>query len=683
MSFISFRYIAPVLFLVSTAAALAQTSKPELWYWQYAYPVSQSDVTATNSQIDRAFSYGYTGVAFWSSSFNFMGSNVYPAHNVPYMQQVMSYAQSKGMKTIASVAPYGYSDDALLNNPNWAEGQHVTGSQFTVNSSKTALIPVNSFPGVGNPGFEAGNTAWFGLNDPNMGIDYNVFHSGGASGYVTNAAGNARFLQTLNLIPWRQYHASMWVKSSAFHGYAQVEVWDPASNVALRYTQLGTTATQDWTKVEFTFNSRGFSQPVMLFGVWGGSSGTIWFDDVLVEETALVYVLRRPGTPLKLYDPANPNTSYLEGTDFNPIADPNLASGAYYPYNDVYHTPGTVTLPSTTALQAGQTVAIDYYAVQPVASYGDVGMCLTETGAQNWLQQNAQAVTSSVPAGTNYLLSYDEMRHMDSCASCKAKNMTPGQLLAWHVKNTASLYRSLAPSAALYMWNDMFDPYANAVDNYYYVEGSLSGSWQGVDSNTTVLNWNLDNLKNSLTWFSGLNPQQPAAHRQIIAGYYDSGDGAASAIQEIQQAAGIPGVTGLMYTTWYPDYSQLQAFATAAIAQWPQYVASLVPNVTSSFSISPSVITFNRATGLYSQTVKVVNNGAALASCAYVLDGLASGVSVQSPSGVTVNSLPAGSPYKELGAINAGATLTFTIQFTRSGTQAINYTARMLGAGTR
>ncbi len=228
-------------------------------------------------------------------------------------------------------------------------------------------------------------------------------------------------------------------------------------------------------------------------------------------------------------------------------------------------------------------MAIDYYAVQPVAPGGGVGMCLTEPGAQNWLQQNAQALVGSLPSGMSYLLSYDEMRHMDSCAACKAANLAPGQLLAQHVTNTYNLYHSLAPSAAFYIWGDMFDPFANAVNNYYFVEGNLAGSWSGVPSKVTIMNWNLANLANSLTWFSGLNSQQPTHFNQVIAGYYDSGAGAAAATQELQQAAGIPGVTGLMYVTWISDYSQLQAFATAAKSNWATYLSTLTgkPSLTS------------------------------------------------------------------------------------------------------
>jgi hypothetical protein len=661
----------------------AQNATPDLWYFQEAYPQSTSDVSAIQTQIDLAFSYGYTGVMFWSDTFTFLASTTFLANDVPYMQQVVAHAQGLGMKIAGMVSPYGYSDGVLINNPNWAEGQHITGSQFTVNATRTALVPVNSFGGLMNSGFESGVTGWFDFNDPDMGIDTTVFHSGLASGYVTNATGNSRFHQVLNVTPWRQYHGRIWVKTANFQGFAQIEVYDASTNSVMFNTQLGLQSTQDWTELDFTFNTQASSSPGLYFGVWGGSTGTMWFDDALVEETSLIYVLRRSGTPLTVYDPANPNTVFVEGLDFNPVLDPLIASGALFPFNTYYHVPTTVTLPAGTSLQAGQTVAMDYYAVQLAEPGGDVGICLTEPGAQKWMQQNAQAIVSSMPSGMNFLLSYDEMRHMNSCAACKAKNMTPGQLLGWHVTNAASYWGSLAPSASLYVWSDMFDPFHNAIDNYYFVEGNLAGSWTGVPPNVTIMNWNLGNLTNSLTWFSGSNTQQQTPYKQMIAGYYDSGDGAGAATQELQAAKGIPGVTGLMYTSWYADYSQLQPFAAAVKAGWKSYLTSIVSTVTPQMTIVPSAVLYNRQTGIYTQTVKLTNNGPALSSAAYVLDSLQPGVTLLNAAGITSAAIPAGSPYLEIGPIGAGATGTVTVQLTRTGTPATTYTARVLGAGPR
>jgi hypothetical protein len=107
------------------------------------------------------------------------------------------------------------------------------------------------------------------------------------------------------------------------------------------------------------------------------------------------------------------------------------------------------------------------------------------------------------------------------------------------------------------------------------------------------------------------------------------------------------------------------------------------PNVSSQFTIAKSVVTLNRVTGRYSQAVTITNNGAALASAAYVADGLPAGVAMTSPDGFTFATVPAGSPYKGLGAMSSGAKLTIGIEFTRTATQAFIYSARLLGAGPR
>ena len=107
------------------------------------------------------------------------------------------------------------------------------------------------------------------------------------------------------------------------------------------------------------------------------------------------------------------------------------------------------------------------------------------------------------------------------------------------------------------------------------------------------------------------------------------------------------------------------------------------PDVTAQVSVTRSVVTLNRASGRYSQAVTIANNGAPLASAAYVADGLPAGVAMTSPDGFTSATVPAASPYKELGAIASGGKLTVTIEFTRTGTQAFTYNARLLGAGPR
>ncbi len=95
------------------------------------------------------------------------------------------------------------------------------------------------------------------------------------------------------------------------------------------------------------------------------------------------------------------------------------------------------------------------------------------------------------PNAAGYFFGYDEMRHMNSTASAKAMGMTPAQLLDWHFNQTYSMFRGLKPKAPIYVWGDMFDPNMNAVNNYYLVEGDLTGSWTGLPADVILMNWNL------------------------------------------------------------------------------------------------------------------------------------------------------------------------------------------------
>ena len=573
-----FFYKIGLLATLSIMKLFAQGPQPQLWYWQQSNLTNPQALQSTESLINQAASYGYTGVVFWDVSLYDVGTNFGGFGNGSYLQQAMNYAASQGLQVMASVEPFGTSNDILEWNPNWAEAQRVAGTQFQVNSNGTQLQLLNSFPGLQNPGFESGAVDWFDLGDAGVSLDTTVAHTGNNSARISNAPGNGRIRQLFTVVPWRQYHFRFFYQSQNFSGYAQFGIFDPSNSNIVRVTdQIRAGGSQGWTEVDYAFNSQASTQLWLYAGVYGGNSGTLWLDDMFIEETDLVYVTRgRAGTPLQLYD-SNSGTVYQEGSDYNYISDPAMTTVPAF-FTNSYHTPPAVTLPAGTRLHPGQIVSIDSYEAFPAPGAFDLDMCLTEPGVLNYLTSNAQALANLVPKGSGLFMSYDEMRQMNSCLTCKAKNMTPAQLLDWSVGQSIQTYQAVMPNSPLYVWSDMFDPYHNAVPDYFYVEGDLTGSWTGLPANVTVMNWNLGNLTNSLTWFSGKNPNQPIPHQQIIAGYYDSGNGGASAQSELGSASGIPGVAGFMYTTWSGDYSQLQSFANAARAGWPAYLNSLPPS---------------------------------------------------------------------------------------------------------
>ncbi len=549
-------------------------AKPELWYWHNSFLISDQAVQQSKALIARAAGYGYTGVAFWDNSFNYLSTASWDPANVRRLHDVLQYAAGCGLKVMVLGAPFGYSNVALIPDGNLAEGQRVGGTRFKVDASGTRLNLVNSLAPLENAGFEKGKTGWFDTGDAGLGVSTDVSHGGRQAGLVVDAPGNARFRQRVSLTPWRQYHLSLWVKSRGFHGPAVVEVidWWHRSQSAF-YTEIPVDGTREWTRLDFTFNSRDTGWAYLYFGVWGRSSGVLWFDDIGLEETGPVYVVRRAGAPLKLYDPERPKFAYREGIDYDRVFDPAL-SPPHAAFRDNYHAPVQIGLPAGTTLKPGETVAMDYYAAFPIPKDNQMGMCLSEPGVFRWLEGNARKISAILPPRSDLLLSYDEMRQANSCALCRTKHMTAGELLAWNAEKTVKLYERELPGTELYTWSDMFDPYHNAHNHYFYVEGDVAGSWKGLPAEVGVLNWNHPYLPQSLRWFAGLNRRQPVAHKQIIASYYDSGDGNSSAT-DLRRAGGIPGLQGIMYVSWRNDYSQLETFAKSAKNAWGAYLKSL------------------------------------------------------------------------------------------------------------
>jgi hypothetical protein len=531
--------------------------------------------------IDQAVDAGYTGMALNDDAITRLND---PGFDPSTLTTVVNYAINKGLTVLPATDPYGYSNDMLRLNGNLAEGMQVVGTQFTVTSgsSGNVLTAINSLPPLVNGDFESGETGWFSFGDARAILDTNASdcHGGSACGEITGsstATDNARFTQPLTLTAWRLYHVQLWVRTENLSGgNLVVTVIDTSGSNGLTplYTTISSaTGTTGWTQIDTAFNSRTSTAATLYIGIWGGNQGDLWVDDVVAEETSLVNVLRRTGTPVSVTDASG--KTYVEGTDYAMVVDPNLNSspGNY----DVWHAPPVIGVPAGSSLAVGATVNMSYYTIIPLDG-GQVGVCLTEPDVQSWVQSNITAMAKVFPAHSGVFLGYDEMRQVDSCELCRSKNVSAGELVADNVKQTWANVTAVTPGVTGYVWDDMFDPNHNATATYQYsypVLGDLTGSWLGLQPGFIIMNWNLGNLTKSLTWFSGTESAQPHAFQQIIAGYYDSGDGASAATSELQAAMGIPGVIGMMYTTWTPDYSQLGPFATAARAGWAAYAASV------------------------------------------------------------------------------------------------------------
>jgi len=267
-----------------------------------------------------------------------------------------------------------------------------------------------------------------------------------------------------------------------------------------------------------------------------------------MEEIGLVNVLRRPGCPVTIR--GEDGTAYEEERDFKRVVDPVLN-----PWH-AWHEAPLIKLTASTRIKDGARLRVSYY--HPIIVYEDrVTSCLSEPRIfEDWRQEVKQADQLFHPAA--YLMSHDELRVMNQCALCQSKHMTPGELLAWNVKQAAQIIRDLRPDAEIWVWNDMFDPLHNAVEHFYAVNGPLTGSWKGLDPGIGIVNWHGGLKGKNCKFFADLGL------KQILSGYYDSDEDGAAIAEWKHNTEGVPGIVGAMYTTWEDKYEAMDAWARKA-----------------------------------------------------------------------------------------------------------------------
>jgi len=383
--------------------------------------------------------------------------------------------------------------------------------------------------------------------------DHEVVHGGKTSLRMESIGKNpyrhCRIMQRLKLQPHRQYHVSVWVKAEGLApADPEVKVLDPAAAQPVSFQTFHTEGTQDWKRCDLVFNSLDQSDAGLYLGSWYGKDGKLWWDDLSIEEIGLVNVLRRPGCPVTVR--GENGTTYEEERDYERIVDPHL-----HPWI-AYHEQPPIRLAAGSRIKDGERLRVSYY--HPIIVYEDrLTSCLSEPKIfADWREEVKLADELLHPAA--FLMSHDELRVINQCALCQSKNMTPGELLAWNVREAAQIIREVRPDAGIWVWNDMFDPQHNAVDHFYAVNGSLAGSWKGLDKDVGIVNWHGGLQGKNCQFFADLGL------RQILSGYYDAdGDGAGIA-RWLDNTKGIPGIVGAMYTTWEDRYDAMDAWAKKA-----------------------------------------------------------------------------------------------------------------------
>jgi hypothetical protein len=466
--------------------------------------------------------------------------------------EIRQAAKKYGLEIIATV--FGGAHDR-----NYVEGVSVKDALFVAHGA-TATHEADNGVGLKNGNFESAVdnkfTGWGWQDD--IGVttfaDREVVHGGNMSLRMENISKNVnglcRVSQPIKLQPHRQYRISFWIKTENLRpAVPEAKVLTDSAQGCVSWQTFHVSPTQDWKQYDIVFNSFDETAGRIYLGFWGGKAGKIWWDDLKVEEIGLVNVIRRSGCPVTVR--GENGAAYEEGRDFQKIVDPQ-----FHPWIAYRGAEPVIRLTSNTRIKEGERLRVSYY--HPVIIYEDrITYCMSEPKVfDDWRDEVKQAEELLHPSG--YFMSHDELRCMNQCALCRSKNMTAGELLAWNVHKAAAIIREIRPDASIWVWNDMFDPLHNATEHFYAVNGTLAGSWKGLDKDVGIVNWHGGLKGKNCKFFADLGL------KQILSGYYDGDEDGAAIKEWYANTTTVPGIVGAMYTTWEDKYGAMGVWARRA-----------------------------------------------------------------------------------------------------------------------
>lgn len=478
---------------------------------------------------------------------------------------VVKFSRDLDFEPVVGFFSFGYSNGMMYFNPNYAAGLPVRNQLFEIQGGKAVLTPSVNVT-MTNGGFENYNGNNFPgfayVDDPGSKsfVDTQIKHSGNASVRFELDKGNSnyRICYRTPVSPYKQYHISGWFKTenAKWSSEAKVMVLNKKGQ-ALSYVNVTIPSTKDWSQLDITVNSLETDTMLVYWGVWGGQSGKIWWDDLLVEECAFVNLLRRDGTPLSVNHQIL-GLNYQEKVDFDSLYDPKL--GRVFSYNgeyDSYHTPPVLKTTTSGNLKEGTKIMASYYNTAVIYD-GQIMASTTEPALYEQLDKQFKIIDSLFKP-KRYFMEHDEIRLFNWDYGDEQLALTAGQLLARNTQKCIDIIHKYSPDAKLADWSDMFDEFHNAKkSNYYLVNGDLTGSADLLQKDILMFNWNTQGN----VWQKSLDFFESKGFSQMSAPFYDTDQNNIRTRKE--QTKNTKNFLGMMYTTWAANYNYVQHFAEYA-----------------------------------------------------------------------------------------------------------------------
>lgn len=431
--------------------------------------------------------------------------------------------------------------------------------------------------------------------DSSVTVDTTQFNSGSKSMLVTgNSPSLSRLYRKVDLKKNSAYRLSFWLKPGPFADASklrlQIQNYDSNNTAIPLYawnTPLGHGSTAGayntldnnalfkeqiekapnaWKHYNVEFNSGNQAATWFYLSVNGltPATGKVWIDDVELTEIGLSHPLERNDGADYVVTSADGKLKYSRPAQYDIAGEELVIKDA--------------AMTSDLLVNWRQSPSKMIYGAPAIDCAGNDDYFYD-------IQRNVYDQIDPIFAGQSgdtrltrkFFLYYDEIPMLNWEKNRPGCNVA-GSAGTYLGRMVRGVQDSLPATVETLTWNDMFDPYMNAREHYFQVNGSLikkTAKDYNLKDGTVIVNWVGDKSTaatqkriDSLTYFKD--------YPQVVALYYEDPNTVDDWIAAIDATKDIAKIDGIMYTTWIYKYSDLNEVARRLRASpvtrshWPQ-----------------------------------------------------------------------------------------------------------------
>ena len=511
---------------------------------------NDGEVRKVCSVVRSAAGAGFNGMVFSSPGLERLGVEF--SDYVKRLKEVASVCKENNIEVIPMVFSLNSDDSTVFHDKNLVEGLPVKDAPFIVWNGDAVLVPDQSvrFPNGGFEDYVGDQIKLYQLQDVAVQVifaDKSVHKEGKASlrfeKQEQDAGTKGYVAQEVRVKPYRSYKVTFWVKTEGLNPPTSFlpQVQGKDSRILMELNPVLQTIS-DWRRMTFGFNSCDNSTVKIYLGLSNWVSGKLWVDDLSIDEVAPLNVLSRSGTPVAIRNKKT-GATYEESYDFAPIVDSKMN----FRFD---HDEPLVKIVPNSSIKDDDRLLISFY--QGIALHeSQVSFCMSEPKLFELWHDQALAIHEAI-APNKYFLNVTQVRAGGTCETCKQRGISMAQILGDCVTRQMGVVREINPNAEVFIWSDMLDDNHNARNNYYLVDGDLTGSWNYIPKDLIIVCWYHKSRNESMHHFSSRGFKTLAC--------VNSDKGVGETKDWLQALKNTPDANGAMYASFENDYTKLASF---------------------------------------------------------------------------------------------------------------------------